>query len=64
MASFQKYKTKDGYKWMYKFYTTIDPLTGKKKQSTKRGFNSRKEAQLDAAKTEQDLARPLKKSFS
>lgn len=56
MASFQKYKTKDGYKWMYKYYTTVDPLTGKKKQSTKRGFDTKKEAQLDAGQMEQEIA--------
>lgn len=57
MASFQKYKTKDGYKWMYKYYSSIDPLTGKKKQTTKRGFKSKKEAQLDAATVELEIAR-------
>ncbi|BFH10834.1 tyrosine-type recombinase/integrase [Paenibacillus melissococcoides] len=56
MASFQKYKTKDGYKWMYKYYGAVDPLTGKKKPSTKRGFNSKKEAQLDAAIVELQVA--------
>ncbi|MCE5168497.1 site-specific integrase [Paenibacillus profundus] len=56
MASFQKYKTKDGYKWLYKYYSTVNPSTGKKKQTTKRGFNTKKEAQLDAGQTEQDLA--------
>lgn len=56
MASFQKYKTKDGYKWMYKYYSSIDPLTGKKKPSTKRGFNTKREAQLHAAQAEQEIA--------
>jgi len=56
VASFQKYQTKDGIKWLYKYYSVVDPLTGKKKQSTKRGFNTKKEAQLDAAKTEQEIA--------
>lgn len=56
MASFQKYTTKDGSRWMYKYYSTLDPNTGKKKQSTKRGFNTKREAQLDAAKAEQEIA--------
>lgn len=56
MASFQKYTTKDGIRWMYKYYSTIDPATGKKKQSTKRGFKTKKEAQLDAARIEQEIA--------
>lgn len=55
MASFQKYTTKDGVRWMYKYYSTIDPVTGKKKQSTKRGFKTKKEAQLDAATVEIEL---------
>jgi len=55
MASFQKYQTKDGYKWLYKIYTTVDPKTGKKKQTTKRGFKTKKEAQLHAAKVETEL---------
>jgi len=56
MASFQKYSTKEGTLWMYKIYTTIDPISGKKKQTTKRGFKTKKEAQLDAAALEQSLA--------
>ncbi|WP_025693048.1 site-specific integrase [Paenibacillus zanthoxyli] len=56
MASFQKYNTKDGPRWLYKYYGTINPETGKRKQSTKRGFNTKKEAQLDAAQTEKEIA--------
>lgn len=56
MASFQQYTNKkEGKKWMYKYYSTVDPLTGKKKQSTKRGFSTKKEAQLDAARVESEL---------
>ncbi|WP_255288717.1 Arm DNA-binding domain-containing protein [Bacillus pseudomycoides] len=56
MASFQKYQTKDGAKWLYKIYTTIDSKTGKKKQTTKRGFKTKKEAQLHAAKAETEFS--------
>lgn len=56
MASFQKYTTKEGVRWLYKYYGELDPETGKKKQSTKRGFKTKREAQLDAAKTEQEVA--------
>ncbi|QWU15714.1 Site-specific recombinase XerD [Paenibacillus sophorae] len=56
MASFQKYDTKDGPRWLYKYYSTINPETGKRKQSTKRGFRTKKEAQLDAAQTEKEIA--------
>ncbi|MEK5036395.1 site-specific integrase [Paenibacillus sp. FSL R7-0302] len=55
MASFQKYETKAGARWMYKYYGPIDPGTGKAKPSTKRGFKTKKEAQLHAAQTETDI---------
>lgn len=56
MASFQKYTTKDGIRWMYKYYGAVDPITGKKKPSSKRGFMTKKEAQLHAAETEKAVA--------
>lgn len=56
MASFQKYMTKDGPRWMYKYYGAVDPVTGKKKPSSKRGFMTKKEAQLHAADTEKAIA--------
>lgn len=56
MASFQKYMTKDGPRWLYKYYGEINPNTGKKKPSTKRGFKTKKEAQLDAAQIEKEVA--------
>ncbi|MCG7410602.1 site-specific integrase [Paenibacillus sp. ACRRX] len=55
MASYQKYKTKEGIKWLYKYYGELDPSTGKRKPSTKRGFNTKKEAQLHAAQTEKEI---------
>ncbi|MEK4519982.1 site-specific integrase [Paenibacillus sp. FSL H8-0122] len=56
MASFQRYTTKDGPRWMYQYYAGINPETGKRKKSTKRGFKTKKEAQLDAAQTEKEVA--------
>ncbi|MCQ2010588.1 site-specific integrase [Sporolactobacillus sp. STSJ-5] len=53
MASFQKYETKQGIKWLFKMYTTYDPQTGKKKMTTFRGYNTKKEAQK-AARIVQD----------
>lgn len=48
MASFIKYKTKSKKdRWLYKTYLGIDPLTGKEKRTTRRGFNTKKEAQQD-----------------
>ncbi|MBN6889801.1 integrase [Cytobacillus horneckiae] len=48
MASFHRYKTKNGEKWMFKMRTVHDPQTGKKKETTRRGFNSKGEAELAA----------------
>ncbi|MEE6450498.1 site-specific integrase [Gottfriedia acidiceleris] len=55
MASFQKYQTKEGTKWMFMAYTTIDPMTGKKKRTTRRGFKTKKEAQLAAYELEKEV---------
>lgn len=55
MASFQKYKTKDGEKWMFKMDVGIDPATGKRKTTTRRGFKTKKEAQLAAAKLYEEI---------
>lgn len=56
MASFQKYKTSDGYKWLYRYYKPISSSTGKRKQITKKGFHTKKQAQLDAAQVELEIA--------
>ncbi|MFT8928475.1 MAG: tyrosine-type recombinase/integrase [Sporolactobacillus sp.] len=45
MASFQKYETKHGTKWLFKMYTTVNPETGRKKMTTFRGYNTKKEAE-------------------
>ncbi len=37
-------------------YGELNPETGKRKPSTKRGFKTKKEAQHDAAKTEREIA--------
>ncbi|WP_153465028.1 tyrosine-type recombinase/integrase [Sediminibacillus terrae] len=55
MASFQKYKTKNGYKWLFKTYIGINPETGKPKPTTRRGFQTKKEAQFAAAKLEKEV---------
>ncbi|MGZ9871796.1 site-specific integrase [Priestia endophytica] len=55
MASFQKYSTKQGQKWMFKMDTGINPETGKRQTTTRRGFKTKKEAQIAAAKLEQDI---------
>jgi integrase len=56
MASIRKYKNKNSKKYMYEYrikYT--DPVTGKIKEKSKRGFSSKKEAELAAAEVEKKL---------
>jgi len=55
MASFSKYKTKDGQKWMFKILVGTHPVTGRPKQTTRRGFQTKKEAQAAAAKMEAEI---------
>lgn len=50
MASFQKYETRKGYKW--KFQTRVGP---EKKLTTRRGFNTKKQAQIAAAELENEV---------
>lgn len=42
----KQYETKQGKKWMFKAYLGIDQLTGKRVETTRRGFNTKKEATL------------------
>lgn len=56
MASIRKYKNKGDKKYKYEYrikYT--DPVTGKIKEKSKRGFSSKKEAELAAAEVEKKL---------
>lgn len=55
MASYQKYKTKQGDKWMFKLIVGIDPGTGKKIMTTRRGFKTKKEAQAAYMKLKQEI---------
>lgn len=56
MASFQKYTTKQGQMWMFKIDTGINPETGRRQTTTRRSFKTKKEAQIAAAKLEQEIA--------
>ena len=38
MASYQKYKTKSGERWLFKMYVGKDPKTGEAVRITRRGF--------------------------
>lgn len=59
MASFQSYETKKGKRWLYKYYGAVDPKTGKKTPSTKRGFETKKEAQIHAREMERNIERGM-----
>ncbi|MFC0232702.1 tyrosine-type recombinase/integrase [Vagococcus entomophilus] len=58
MATIQKYSKKDGSKaYMFKAYLGIDPLTSKKKYTTRRGFKTKKEAKIALARLETEIDR-------
>lgn len=51
MATIKKYTKKDGSTaYQFNVYLGIDPLTGKKKRTTRRGFKTQKEAKLALAR--------------
>lgn len=53
MAMIKQYQKKNGDKaWYFKTYLGKDPLTGKKKYTTKRGFKTQKEAKIALATLE------------
>lgn len=53
MASFQKYKTKKGQFWLIKIVLE-DPITKEKFRTTRRGFQSLREAKIAAEKLEEE----------
>lgn len=55
MPSIRKYRTKSGVKWMFKIELGIDPKTGKRRNTTRRGFKSRKLAKKSAEELEQKI---------
>lgn len=53
MAMIKQYQKKNGDKaWYFKVYLGIDPITQKKKYTTKRGFKTQKEAKIALARLE------------
>lgn len=46
MATFKKYTNKKGEFWLFKAYLGIDPMTGKEKRTTRRGFKTQKAAKI------------------
>lgn len=56
MAVFKQYTLKDGTKkWFFKVYLGIDPTTNKQITTTRRGFNSKKEAVLAKSRLKIDF---------
>lgn len=56
MAMIKQYQKKNGEKaWYFKTYLGIDPITGKKRYTTKRGFRTQKEAKIALARLEMDI---------
>lgn len=56
MASYTKYKTSKGQFWRFQV-SYEDPITGKRKQKGKGGFETKKEAKVCAEKIEDELNR-------
>lgn len=45
MPSFSKYKTRQGWRWMFKLELGTDPETGKRRNTTRRGFLKKPDAE-------------------
>lgn len=57
MATIKKYTKKDGTKaYQFNAYLGIDPLTGKSKRTTRRGFRTQKEARLALSRLEYQVS--------
>ncbi|GIN22789.1 MAG TPA: site-specific integrase [Bacillus bacterium] len=48
MASYKKYQSKSGIRWLVQISLGKDPITGKYKSTTRRGFKTKKEAEAAA----------------
>lgn len=56
MAMIKQYQKKNGEKaWYFKTYLGIDPITRKKKYTTKRGFKTQKEAKMALSRLELEI---------
>ncbi|WP_255551253.1 site-specific integrase [Sporosarcina sp. E16_8] len=57
VSPIRSYKLKDGtVRYEFPVYLGVDPLTGKQKRTTKRGFKTRKDAGLALARIQLDVA--------
>lgn len=58
MATIKKYKKKDGSTaYQFNAYLGIDPLTGKSKRTTRRGFKTQKDAKLALSRLEYEVSK-------
>lgn len=67
MATIKKYVKADGSQaYMFQAYLGVDPLTGKKKRTTRRGFRTAKEAKLALANLQLEVDRQgfVKQNYS
>ncbi|MBL1223706.1 site-specific integrase [Enterococcus sp. BWR-S5] len=68
MATIKQYTKKDGSTaYMFKKYLGVDPVTGKQKETTRRGFASKKEAKLALSRLEVEVSEgylQIKKNMS
>ncbi|WP_445661388.1 Arm DNA-binding domain-containing protein [Bacillus sp. FSL K6-3431] len=48
MASYKKYQSKSGIHWLVQVSLGKDPMSGKYKSTTRRGFKTKKEAEAAA----------------
>lgn len=56
MPAIKQYSKKDGSKaYMYSLYVGTDPLTGKPKRTTRRGFTTKKEAALSLSRLQLEI---------
>lgn len=55
MASFEKYDTKQGKRWLFKMDVGKDPATGKRKTTTRRGFMRKLDAEEAADRMRREL---------
>jgi len=56
MSSITQYELADGSKmWRYQCTISKDPITGKKKRTTKRGFSTKKQAEIALSRVLTDI---------
>ncbi|MEK4627353.1 MAG: site-specific integrase [Solibacillus sp.] len=57
-TTIESYTRKDGQKlYRFKFYVGLDPLTGKEQRTTRSGFKTKKEAELELARIKLEIGK-------